>query len=213
MAVTFPMSIEDFMDKLGVVKTTFHLPSLVQSKRQTGGGTVRVEPGERMWVGKVELRPYRNISIDRYSAMLELLGEGNASFFVTPSDRKGPQSDPTGVALAASTPLIRQIGSGGSEISFKGLPGGFKLNVGDMVSFVSAGTHCLHRIQNDVTASGSGNTSLVTISPPPPPGLAIDIAVQFVQPRCMAEIVSYDPSTKGITHGSPISFGWEQTFT
>ncbi|MGR6752128.1 hypothetical protein ACU6QF_00180, partial [Aeromonas veronii] len=76
------------------------------------------------------------------------------------------------------------------------LPGGFKLSVGDMLSFQygAAPSYALHRVEEDVVAP-FGATPFFEVFPHFRLGAATGVTVRLRQPRCLMMIVPGSIST------------------
>jgi len=78
---------------------------------------------------------------------------------------------------------INSINANNKAVSFKNLPAGFVLSVGDYFHFDYGGKRALHQLMESVTANGSGITSEVEIRPYLRPGLTVSTAVVLKNPR------------------------------
>ena len=215
MALAYPLGLASFFDLIPQVSVTM-VPGDAVLANQTGGGEVITSAyGTRLWRGRMTGRGHPYIDLDQITARIELLLGGGASFLITQSSRKGPIDDPDGVTLGAATPQVTLFSVNNRDVTLGGLPPGYTLRRGDLLSFtyLSGPTrYALHRIVTPATANGSGVIS-TEVMPPVRPGYATPSPVTLVRPVCKAVIVpgSYQPPQISRDQRAFFSFDWQQT--
>lgn len=216
MAYSFPLSVAQFMGILPVSLMTFDLPEAVETAETGGGEVLRAALGSRLWQGQITLGRMTEDEEGDVVAMLDVLRRASGSFMVYDKRRAWPRSDPNGAILGAATPVINEIAVSTREIALSGLPAGYELKRGDMLSFSYSSNptlYALHRIAAPATADGAGLTPLFEVSPNIRAGAATSTAVSLVKPVCKAVIVpnSFEPGERRKTITSGMKFRWMQT--
>lgn len=213
-ALTFPISLTTFFDTLEIESVSFSDPQPQEISRLADGTVLKASLGATLWQGSVKL--WRNWHDDQMKAetLLAVLQRPGASFFIYDTRRIGPQSDPMGTAYGASTPSILSLDADNKRMSLQGLPAGYVLQAGDMLSFQygSPNRYALHRIVQGDTANGSGVTGLIEVSPFIRTGAAVLDPVQLVKPFCKAVLQpspGYGAADSGLSDGG--TFGFIQT--
>jgi hypothetical protein len=215
MALAFPLSLANFFSLIPKVEATFDLDEAMLGNRTGGGEIITSSYGTRLWGGRITGRGHAYIDLDQITARIELLRQAGASFLITQSVRQGPQDDPDGAILGAATPQITTFSVNNRDVTFGGLPVGYTLRRGDLLSFTylsSPTRYALHRIVTPATANGSGVTS-TEIIPPVRPGFATPSNITLVNPVCKAVIVpgSYQAPIVSRQGRATFSFEWRQT--
>jgi hypothetical protein len=216
MALSYPLSLADFFNTLSLVRATMTLDSAVLTS-ETGGGEVLTSAiGTRLWRGRIEARGHAYINLDNVTARLELLRQSGASFLIRPAWRAGPQSDPTGSILGGATPTITAVNANNRDVTIGGLPVGYQIKRGDLVSFTyltSPTRYALHEFVGDGTANGSGNISSIEVMPPVRTGYSLPVSITLVNPRCKAVLMpdSYEPPAVAQNGVAFFAFEWRQT--
>lgn len=216
MALTYPLSLAQFMDLLPKVEATLDPGEAMLANRTAGGEIITSQHGARLWGGRLTVRGHAYVDLDSLVARAELLRQPGASFFVTQTVRSGPQADPDGAILGAATPTITTVASNNRDVTISGLPASYPLRRGDLLSFTylsSPTRYALHRIMSNVNANGSGVAANVELSPPVRPGYSTPMAVTLVNPVCKALIVpgSYQPPVVTRPGRATFSLDWIQT--
>ena len=191
------------------------LPDTRRQNTTGDGEIIDVEAGPRLWSGSLNIRPHYHGDADAIAAQLELLTGAGASFFVSQATRKGPQSDPFGAVLGGFAPQISAISSDSKSLSISGLPVGYQLTQGDLLSFLYGSNptrYAMHRIYSTKAADGNGVIDDLQVVPPIRAGAAVGSGVTLVDPKCKAKIVpqgATGPMQKpAISDG--ISLAWRQ---
>ncbi len=216
MPITFPLTLAQFIDLLEVSRITLSPGEAVLQSQTRGGEILRVDHGARLWGGTVAVAPANRAAMDSQVALAEALLEAGGSFMLARRSRHGPQADPAGTILGAATPAISAISADRRDLSINGLPAGYVLTRGDLLSFdygPSPVRRALHRVLSTRTANGSGVMTQVAVTPLVRAGAATGAAVTLVRPSCKAVIVpgtfQADAETGRLSEG--FSFDWRQT--
>lgn len=200
MPVTFPMPYAEFLGALPVKSVEFDLPEAVEMSRTAGGDLLVAAIGARLWQGEVMLGKLNPWEAQDAQALIDLMRGAGSSFLATHTRYPFPRQDPTGSILGASTVQIAALdGTDARLISLKGLPVGYALSRGDMLSFTYGATplrYALHRVQDaQITADGSGVTPVFEVLPHIAPSAQVDAAVTLARPHCKAIIVPESTQT------------------
>lgn len=193
MAITFPLSLADFWDLLIINVESddgFRLDRNDEISIQGGGGVLSKNLGPPLWSVTPQSGRMPHENLTRIRAIIEMLEDTRQTFYCYDVVHNYPQYDPTGAILGASTVQINSIPDN-VHLTLKGLPVGYVITVGDMISytFLSASRTALVRAQETVTANGSGITPSFQVSPSLRPGIAANDAVSLKKPQMKALIV------------------------
>lgn len=215
MALSFPLSLASFLDLFTRIEATMDIGEAVLSATTGGGEAITSNYGERLWAGRITGRGHAYISLDEMTARIGLLRQGGASFLVRNPYRRGPAADPEGTILGAATPQITTFNANNRDITISGLPAGYVLRRGDLISwtYLSGPTrYALHRVVTGSTANGSG-VATTEIMPPVRSGYATPQSITLINPVCKAVIVpgSYQPPSVQPDGIATFSFDWQQT--
>lgn len=192
MALTYPLSLEQFFGKLPLIACDFTLPEVTVYSRTRGGEVLRAEVGVRLWQGAAFLRPLSHSDASESLARISLLGGAGASFLASPWPKCGPRLDPGGSTLGASAPVIHALAGNNRELRIAGLPAGYALSDGDYLSFTYGSSpvrYGFHQIVVGGVADGAGLTPLIEVIPHIRPGATAGLAVAFVRSVIKAVIV------------------------
>ncbi|WP_370267416.1 hypothetical protein [Nioella sp.] len=211
MALNFPLALDEFFAGLPVAECEFHLPASLAISRTRGGSIKTARLAERLWTGKVTLALQEPGDAAAVDAKISALLEPGRTFFVHPFPFSYPQADPDGAGLAGALPVLHSVTIGGREIRISGLPAGYVLRAGDMLSFtygMSPPRYALHRIVADAIADNAGLTPALELTPPIRPGAREGAAIHFVRPLTKAVLLpSAAPRfTVDAAQGSTLNF-------
>lgn len=218
MAITFPLSRAAFLDLVPSLEVKFWLGRQDQHTGLGGGQILSAEVAPPLWRGSVPLPPMKKREADELVALLEALEVPGRRFEAFKVQQIGPASDPLGVGLAGFAPLIYLIDNADPQrLRLSGLPEGYELRRGDMLSFAydpgNGVRQALHRVVDGGIASASGRTPYLTVNPPIRPGADAETAVDLVKPFCLAGVVpgsvSYGTTKGNVTTG--IGFDFQQS--
>lgn len=216
MALTFPLSLAQFFTGLAKVSYALRLDEAVQFNETQGGESVAADFGARLWRADLTVRANTYLTLDRVVAKAELLQQAAASVMIGHAWRVGPQGDPTGSILGAATPTITNVNANNRDVTVSGLPVGYVLNEGDLLSFAylsSPTRYAFHRLMNTVTANGSGVAGSVELSPAVRPGASTPFSINLLNPAFKAVYVpgSYSPPSQSRAVRTEFSLSFRQT--
>ncbi len=215
-ARAYPLVIADFWLTLPIRSVSFNLSAKMRMSETGGGEIITSGLGPRLWTGTVEGAAAQVGDQRKFEVMLESLQEPGASFYAFDPSQPYPAGDPDGTIIGATSPAIAQLDADARMTAIDGLPAGYTLKAGTMFSYFYSATPtllALHRVRDDVTADGLGQTPLFEVNPPIRPGAAVDTAVRFDRPICKAIMVpgSLDLGSRGRVIAGGFSFTWQQT--
>ena len=217
MAVlSFPLSLSQFFHLMPVSKIRLDLGESLEVNETVGGEVLVADLGTQLWSGQIDLGLMLHHEAAAVRPLINLLRRAGASFLVSDLTRPWPRLDPEGVLLGAAAPTLLAIGGSGREVSIAGLPAGYTLSRGDLLSWTygsNPARYALHEVIGGGTASGLGQTPMMEVGPPVRPGSVTGAAVQLIYPRCKAFLTpgSSDTGTTSHTVTTDASFGWMQT--
>lgn len=213
MAISFPLSRSAFLASLRVQKVQFFINRRDQMTGLGGGEILKAELAPSLWRGAVTLTPMKARSADAIEALIAMLEVPGRAFEACKPNQAGPVGDPLGDGLLGFTPTLHAIDEPGSTVRLSGLPVGYEITPGDMLSF-SYGTNpvrqALHRFVEGGAATAVGRTAPMTVVPHIRPGAIVGATVELVRPWCKGVMipgtVSYGSRVNGITSGLGFQF-------
>jgi hypothetical protein len=191
-ALSFPNF--DLMTTLRVAQVAFRLEPQVELRRQGSGASQARDLAPSIWTAEVTSTALSLDALDVLQATVEAL-DGRQPFYLWNKRRRiGPQLDPDGSTLGESEVTILAIDDDNKRMSLQGLPVGYTLSIGDMLSFAygSAPSNvALHRVVEAAAAVGDadGKTGLFEVRPHIRPGADADASVTLVRPYAMMTLV------------------------
>jgi hypothetical protein len=215
MALAFPLTLAELFDGLAKVETRFSLTDNVENNETQGGEIITASYGPRLWTGSVTVRGNAYTTLDSLLSRVNLIRQSGASFFVGQSVRSGPLADPTGSILGAGTPTITAVNANRRDVTLGGLPSGYVINRGDLLSFTYSSSptrNALHQVVTGGTASGGGAVT-VEVTPNVREGFSTPFNIKLVNPQCKAVYMPgsfNDPPTSRAVQ-TTFSFSWRQT--
>lgn len=213
MAMTFPLDRTAFFDLLPIQAMTFDCPEQLQQSRTGDGAILTADLGTRLWQGEVQLGPMTRTEAARVRSLLDVLRGAGRSFFVYDAATPAPLQDPDLAFLGTAAPTLHTVGGDGRSLRVTGLPAGYVLSAGDLLSFsyLSAPMrYALHRVVTETVADGTGLTPLFEVTPNVRPGASAGAAVTLDRPWCKALLVPGSVNTgmtrHTLTEGARFSF-------
>lgn len=214
--LTFPLTLDEFYHLLpvGVAKLA---PGEALEINETGSGEIlTADTGTALWSGQLDMGTMTHAEAAAVAPLLNLLRRSGSSFLVSDPTRPWPRLDPMGAFLGTATPVIRAVGASLRELSVQGLPAGYPLSRGDLISFsygASPTRHALHELVGSAVADGAGETGMIEVNPPLRPGAVAGLGLQLLWPRCKARLLPGSAETGTSRHRitSEMSFRWTQT--
>lgn len=203
MALTFPLSIDDFLVGLRVRQVQFEPGEALEFSRTAGGDVMVDSVGERLWTAKFQVAAGLNLDLEAVRAKLSILREAGRSLFVYPKHRPFPRFDPTGSILGASVPLIASLAGNGREFALSDLPAGYQIAAGDYLSFTYGSDpvrHAFHQVVVGSVADAGGQTGMIEVTPHLRNGVAVGAAVSLLRPSFKAVLV---PGSTSIGSSDP----------
>jgi hypothetical protein len=202
MALTFPLSVSQFMSILPIEEMTFHAPAQAQISQTAGGEVMSAELGPQLWRGQITLGTMPWEEARNPDVLLDILGVPGRTFWAYDTRHPAPYLDPSGSVLGAATPMIHTLDGNGRDMRLQGLPAGYTLQRGDYLAFDYAGRRALHRVAAEsVSAAGTGITSLFEVSPSIRPGALVGAAVTLIKASCKAMLIP-GQTDKGIARST-----------
>lgn len=204
MALTFPLSLADFLDDLAVSFTTFELAEAIEQKTTGGGEIVSAQVAPRLWQGTLELGPQTWAEHEAAMALVRALQRPGATFLASPLHLRR-----TGFPAATLYSV-----EGGVDVRVAGLPGGTAIPAGACFSFAyGVGRRALHQVVQGATANGSGIAGPFEVVPALRPGFALDVSLNFNAPVFKAVLVPGTVKSGRLRRalGDGISFSFRQT--
>lgn len=214
MALVFPLTKPNFMNKLPIEESVFEAPTQRQVTGLRNGEIVSAEVAPALWQGRITLKPMGIAAAAEIIALLSALEVPGNSFFVYNPDRAGPAYDSDGNIVNGLSPTISAFDANASTVDIAGLTNGYVISPGDMVSweYDTGPRYALHRFVEGATVAG-GLTGDLQVYPHIRQPMAVSAAVLLRKAIAKAYVV---PGTTdfGVTRGrtvSGIAFDWRQT--
>lgn len=213
--LSFPLDLNEFMGLTRAVSVNYAPPTAGNHLQSGGGEIVTASYGPRLWSGSVVSHALNFACARPLRSRLNLLNGPGGSFIWRDPFYKGPASDPGGAILGSANVTIGSVGNNGQTITINGLPAGYELNAGDLISWQYGvpPRYAFHEIAETKTASAGGVISNIQLSLPVRAGTVGGEAVNLLSPILKARIVPGSTSLGEIERrwNSPISFRWRQT--
>lgn len=181
MTITFPRT--DIIGATSYSDQKFSLVSRQELSTQANGVVRGKDFGSAIWMAEYTTVVMRSDDGVAFEAILNSLDGVINPFEGGDLRRQYPRLYANGVFN--DTGQINSINANNKAVSFKSLPAGFVLSVGDYFSFTYAGFRALHQIMESVTANGGGTTAEFEVRPFIRPGLTVSTAVVLKQPRAL----------------------------
>ena len=207
MALSFPLALSGFANKLKIINAPFMLKRFVVTSGMGTGDVNTYEVTQPKWYSDITLAAAEVMDLEEIQAIIEAIGP-HERFNIFNPKHPYPRLDPTGSILGSSAVRIYSVGDAQS-IRLAGLPFQYQLSVGDMFSFTKDGIPSLHRIVEPVVAAVTGITNMFEFRPSLPAGVSVNTAITLKKPFCRMMIVqdSFTPGdTQGIVTGAGMSF-------
>lgn len=192
-AYTFPLTREQFSDKLRIQSMRLRLENPQDVNFSKGGEIFVAELSPPIWVGEARVGILTAAQAAELQGMFEVLDGSLNSFYLSHPLFPYPSTDYFGEVLEAHTTPIKigSIAVNHKEISIKDAPPGFEFPAGAFFHFDDAGHRSFHRLIGSTTANGSGVTGNVEVRPHLRYG-AVNTVLEFKKPALQVKLV---PST------------------
>lgn len=200
MALTFPLSLNTFADKLRIATVRWELKRWDQLSGLGSGDVLAAQLAPPRIAGTVTLAPMYHDDAAEVQALVESLDGPLNSFFLYAPQKPFPRYDPDGSKLGSTTVTIHTVGSNNKSLRLQGLPSGYVLSTGDYLAFDYGSNptrRAFHRIVETVTADGAGLSPLFEVRPHLRPGVTTTLAVTLKKPAAKVFIMpeTFDPGT------------------
>lgn len=203
MALTFPVSFEDFMGLLRLEEGAFVLSRNDQMSGLGNNQPLNAELASPLWRFDGSTIPIPNDDAEGVAAIFEMLEAPGRDFYVANPRKKGPRLDKDGVILGSAEPTIHTLASNNRELRIDNLPDGYGLSRGDMIAWDYGPSgqkrRAIHRLAGDAVASLSGVTELVELTTFIRSGAAVGDPIYLAPATMRAKLIpgSYKPSAFG----------------
>lgn len=165
MALTFPVPVSSFMDKLRIAEVRFWQQRYQTSSMTAGGSILAYEKSPPNWRAEIICTPQDIDDSLELEALVEAIG--TERFHVYNPKRKYPRQDPDGTLIQGFLPVVYSISGDLRSIRVSGLPSGYVLSPGDMFSVsLTSGRIMLHRVVSQTLASSGGLSGTFEVTPP-----------------------------------------------
>jgi len=197
LALTLP--IPDLIDRLRVTSVTFR-PDWGQEQSGLGSGAVLTKDlRPPLWWGSFEGRQLTHAQAAEVEALVEAMEGSIETFFAWNPARWYPIADHQGATLGAATVRIHTVGGDNRSLRLRGLPAGYVLTRGDLLSFdYGAGSSraCHRVVEASAIADGAGVTPLFDVRPHIRVGAEVDAVVSLIRPGPEMRIIpgTYEPA-------------------
>ncbi|MBC7156492.1 MAG: hypothetical protein H5U20_03135 [Rhodobacteraceae bacterium] len=215
MALTFPVPLADFWDKLPIGPSApLFLRSAVRADEDDTGVVLPSGIGFSGWRGEARVARLRNDAT--VAALVDVLRITGGSFLAYEKSRPAPAADPTGAGLSGFSPQVTAFAANNREITLGGLPAGYVLSPGDFIGWTYASNptrRALHRFVLGGAANGSGVTASLEVVPHVRPGAVAPVAAVLVKPSAAFVILSesHNPGNRGVVTTTGLAFDFAQT--
>lgn len=185
MALTYPLSLSAFADKLRIVSAPFVLEEQHELSGLGSGEVLAAQLAPARWTTTVTLAPERHLKAREIQVLIESLSGSIQSFYLYCPTNCYPAKDPGGVVLGASAVKIASIGGDNKSLALNTLPANYVITAGDALAFDYGSNptrRAWHRAAETVTANGSGVTPAFAVTPNLRPGATAGAAVVLKKP-------------------------------
>lgn len=182
--LTFPLATATFADALKYATVSFRLRRNEEYSGLGSGQILGAQLGPDMWEADVTLARLYHAQAMQVQALIESLDGVINDFYLYNPLTAYPQYDPTGSKLGASVPRLMGVPSG-KTIAMDGVPSGYTLTRGDMLSFdYGSGPvkRALHRVVETRVANSSGVLAAFEVRPHIRTGAADNAIVTLIKP-------------------------------
>ena len=198
------LTAAEFADKLCIDTIRWELIRNQQVQNLGNGEVLSSDIGPAYWQARISLVERSNNASAEIEAIIESLSGTSNAFLLYDPRKQYPLNDGDGSELGIAIVRLNSIDIPNAELSLNGLPAGYVLGVGDLMSF-GYGTPnrvALHRITNAATASGAGITPLFSVSPQIRTGAAVNDIVALIRPPAKMVMV---PNSLRVSSASSVT--------
>jgi hypothetical protein len=191
MVLSLPLSRQNLADLLPIETVTWSLGEDQELSGTGAGEQLAADLGPRLWSASCSTIAADIETIEGLRARFNTLDGAINAFYLFDPRRSYPATDPTGALLAGSTVTIQSIETNRKELTLAGLPAGFVLPQGTLLS-VTAGAPArtaLLQLAAPVTANGAGVAGPVELRPHLRPWIAPAQEVALLKPVAKVKLV------------------------
>lgn len=216
MVQTFPMALDKFFEGLPIQTFKSDVGEAMEYNQTGGGEIISADLGPRLWKNDIVVRTGSYATIEQIKARLNLLRYPNRSLLVHSMPFMAPQADPNGSILGASSITLSDVDTSNNRVvELSGFPIGYKLTVGDFMSFTYGSNpvrYAMHQFAETAIADAGGKIT-IEVNTFIRPGFALDTAVKLIKPVYKAIVLpgSTDVGDMGGQFGSGVKFTVMQT--
>lgn len=204
------MPTTDLMAALLIDEVSLRPPPQQEISSQADGRTRFANLGPSLWRGSISCSTMDPEDLEAALALIGSIEGTGGTFYVWHPAKQYPRRDGGGVILGASTVQINSLGIDNKSLSLKGLPNGYVLSRGDLLSFdylTSPTYRALHQVvPATITANGSGVTAEFEVHPHIEPGAATNAAVSLIRAAAEMMIVPGSINAKHIPDRGSLAF-------
>jgi len=217
MAISFPVSLDEFFHKLAVTSASPDLSESMEVEEDGWGSLITTDLGERLWEMDITLAQGYYRDVEAQKAKLHVLRQAGRPLLVFPLPNYFPANDPDGTILASATPTLNTVNPNMRDIRLNDMPPGFVLKAGDFLSFQYGSNpirYAFHQIVTDTaTTFASGLTPAFEVVPNIRDGYTIGAEVQLLYPRFKALVLpgSVNPGKSSGKFTTGVTFRVRQT--
>lgn len=206
MPQEFPMPLADFFDKLPISSFTPDLTEELEVSRTRGGEILTANNGPRMWTTEITVHESFHVRIERIKARLQMLRSAGRSLLVHSMPIMYPQSDPHGSIIRNYSITLGQVAPNNRVIRLDGFPPGYKLQVGDFLSFTYGSNplrYAMHQVVcMEAVADVSGLMWDIEVVDFIRPGYVLGAPVKLIKPIFKAIVV---PGSTEVGESGPLT--------
>lgn len=200
MALTMPLSQENLADLMMVETVTWTLGEDQELSGTGDGETLAADLGPRLWSAECSTIAADIETIEALRGRFNALDGAIQSFYLHDPRRPYPATDPTGALLAGATVTIQSIEANRKELTLTGLPSGFELPQGTMLSVAGPTSRtALLQLAAPVIANGGGVAGPVELRPHLRPWALAGQALTLLKPVAKVKLVPRSLSVVQVT--------------
>lgn len=191
MALAFPLARANLADLLPIETVTWSLDEGQELSELGSGEVLAHDLRPRLWMAVCSTIAADIETIEGLRGRLNALDGATNAFYLHDPRRPFPATDPTGALLGAATVTIQSIEANRKELTLEGLPAGFVLPQGTMLSVTDGdpARTALLQLAAEVTATGGGVAGPVELRPHVRPWISADQAVTLIRPVAKVKLV------------------------
>lgn len=200
------LSLAAFMLKPEFTDADFTLSRFDQESGTARGEIVTAQVAWPKWTATFDIWETEIGLANEIRAIIESLGT-SGQFYAHNPGAPFPRLDPKGAGLSGASPAIQSIGADNKSLRVGGLPSGYRLSIGDMLSFDRGSNpprRSLHRVTQAAQANSAGVTGFFTVAPHLRLGTVTGLSVTLARPSAKMQIVRDSPNY-GRTTGVMVS--------